>query len=418
MLLREISDDQKGKIQEVIVKGIYKTKEDFLKKTFKHVFKAENFSEIKRAIEEATVRLNTLEIFKGSRPKFILDIYEGPGAQPDGYTLILNEKEKYFTGGTTAQIDRDNAYLKTYGKVPNVFGRGESLSAAFTLNPKYGFNREYGSKNLVFKKPIGADPNYMLNADLFHSNQEYTWSGYKELARGVVLGLSFPFMNGSHNIQWNGIWRDLRALSPATSFAVREESGHTLKSSIREYAGLGGNIEFLKHDMEFQISQKLPLETVIQLSLAGGLMKSLNPSRDISINDRFFTGGPTSLRGFNFQGVGPHMNGNALGADAYWLCGLHVYRPLPFNIGKSEIGRHFRTHFFVNAGNLVNIDMNKTAKENFQTLSESYRLSYGGGIVLMFGFAKLELNYVFPIRSMEGDRICPGLQFGVGIEFL
>lgn len=51
---------------------------------------------------------------------------------------------------------------------------------------------------------------------------------------------------------------------------------------------------------------------VLQLSLAGGIMRSLNAFKDIPISERFLLGGPTSLRGFSLQGVGPHMNGRFL----------------------------------------------------------------------------------------------------------
>ena len=49
---------------------------------------------------------------------------------------------------------------------------------------------------------------------------------------------------------------------------------------------------------------------VLHLSLAGGLMKSLTPGKDIRINDKFFIGGPLTMRGFNLKGCGPHDSGN------------------------------------------------------------------------------------------------------------
>ena len=45
------------------------------------------------------------------------------------------------------------------------------------------------------------------------------------------------------------------------------------------------------------------------MSLAGGVMKSLQPNEDIKICDKFFIGGPLTLRGFNFKGCGPHEDG-------------------------------------------------------------------------------------------------------------
>lgn len=43
--------------------------------------------------------------------------------------------------------------------------------------------------------------------------------------------------------------------------------------------------------------------------------------------------------------------------------------------------------------------------DNLRGLSEEFRLAYGAGIVLMMGnIARLELNYVVPVRAQTGDR--------------
>ncbi|PVD33657.1 hypothetical protein C0Q70_04915 [Pomacea canaliculata] len=252
----------------------------------------------------------------------------------------------------------------------------------------------------------------------------------------------FPTFLGSHSLRWDGIWRDLRALSRTTSFAVREQAGHSLKSSIKhifvrdmrddtilpttgsvlrliqEYAGLGGNVEFSKQEFELQFNRSLFCNAVLQLSLAGGVMRTLRAKDEIRINDRFFLGGPLTLRGFNLKGVGPHIDGNALGAEAYWLCAAHVYTALPFRPGKGGFGDLFRTHFFVNAGNLGNINFNNL-RGSIQEMGVQYRWACGGGIVLRLGrVARMELNYVVPMAVQQGDSVNPGLQFGIGLSFL
>jgi hypothetical protein len=46
--------------------------------------------------------------------------------------------------------------------------------------------------------------------------------------------------------------------------------------------------------------------------------------------------------------------------QAYWAGGLHLFTPLPFNPGKGGIGDLFKTHIFINAGNLGNVYLGKT----------------------------------------------------------
>lgn len=47
-----------------------------------------------------------------------------------------------------------------------------------------------------------------------------------------VLRLQFPLGMTSHTLKWEGVWRELGCLARSASFAVREESGHSLKSAL------------------------------------------------------------------------------------------------------------------------------------------------------------------------------------------
>lgn len=51
-----------------------------------------------------------------------------------------------------------------------------------------------------------------------------------------------------------------------------------------------------------------------QLVLHGGFLKGIG-GKDITAHDKFYLGGPQTLRGFQTRGVGPHSDGDALGSD-------------------------------------------------------------------------------------------------------
>ena len=180
-------------------------------------------------------------------------------------------------------------------------------------------------------------------------------------------------------MQWEGVWRELACLNRMTTFPVREQAGHSLKSAIRhiikfdnrdspifsnrgtlfrmtqELAGIGGDVGFMKHEMQYQVNFPVFSDVVFQASLHGGLLKRFNGDKPININDRFFLGGPHSVRGFDLRGIGPHSDNQSLGAQTYWAGGLHLFTPLPFRPGRGGIGDILRTHFFVNAGNIDDI---------------------------------------------------------------
>lgn len=48
----------------------------------------------------------------------------------------------------------------------------------------------------------------------------------------VFTCLQFPLGVTNHTLKWEGVWRELGCLARSTSFAVREESGHSLKSAL------------------------------------------------------------------------------------------------------------------------------------------------------------------------------------------
>lgn len=76
------------------------------------------------------------------------------------------------------------------------------------------------------------------------------------------------------------------------------------------------------------------------LSYHLGAIKSYgeDDSRPARISDRFFLGGPMSVRGFNHKGIGPRASpmdggvaaGDSLGGDVSYQAGASVGFPFPF----------------------------------------------------------------------------------------
>ena len=105
------------------------------------------------------------------------------------------------------------------------------------------------------------------------------------------------------------------------------------------------------------------------------------------------------MRGFDIRGIGPSKDGNSLGGTVYWASGLHLYTPLPFRPGKGGLGDLFKSHVFVTAGNVGNYWLSGHMGQDFNKVTENFRLSYGLGLALKLGgIARLELNYCVPVR--------------------
>lgn len=61
---------------------------------------------------------------------------------------------------------------------------------------------------------------------------QYEASADTDHCRSFTVCPQFPLGVTDHTLKWEGVWRELGCLARSTSFAVREESGHSLKSAL------------------------------------------------------------------------------------------------------------------------------------------------------------------------------------------
>lgn len=110
---------------------------------------------------------------------------------------------------------------------------------------------------------------------------------------------------------------------------------------------------------------------------------------DTPVYERFFAGGFRSLRGFEFRGVGPNVNGFMVGGDFMFLNSLEYQVPVRANDNLYLVA-------FVDSG---------TVERDFQI--DTYRVSAGVGlriVVPMLGPVPIALDFGFPIIKGKYDR--------------
>ncbi|XP_072379227.1 sorting and assembly machinery component 50 homolog isoform X2 [Diabrotica undecimpunctata] len=427
----------KARVDKIHVDGLSRTKNDIIEDCIKELFKAKDFQDVLLKAHKARVKLDELGCFKNI--SVYIDTSKGSKATPDGLEVTFNVKEhKRITGGVSTHVGNNEGVLQIGMRAPNIFGRGERVQVEYSHGSKKSSNF-----NLAFIKPFRGKYRPTLTTSVFQSHSEWPASGYKQLERGLIFDLGFySWSLLKHNLQWEGNIRDLSVLTRNASFDVRKESGLSLKSSLRhilsldlrddlifpssgsllqltsEVAGLGGDVGFLKNDIFVQGNYSIAEDIVFQACFSTGYMTSISNDLKISLSDMYFLGGPLSLRGFQNRGVGPHSDGDALGSKAYWAGGLHLFTPLPFRPGRGGFGELFRTHFFMNAGNIGNVEVLKDGNL-LDLIQNNLRVSYGLGVALRLGnMARLEINYCFPYIYDKGDQTHPGVQFGIGVQFL
>ncbi|XP_037070529.1 sorting and assembly machinery component 50 homolog [Pollicipes pollicipes] len=427
-----------ARIDKVHVDGVGRTRDDLVQDSVQPLFEAANFEEVITRSHEVRTRLEQLGCFRSV--DVFIDTSRGPDATDKGLEVTFEVEElRRVVGGINTLVGQNEGSLVLSCRMPNLVGRGERLQGEYT----YGTNQTTGI-NVALLKPFHNAARTTVTGSVYQSGADLPWSGFRQVDRGVLLDLGFRSATDvTHSLRYDVAWRELACLDRATPFDVRKEAGHSLKSAVKhvltvdkrdssifptegallrlnqELAGLGGNVGFLKHEAELQYNLPLPFDVTLQGSLLGGHMKPMYPEKTYSICDRFFLGGPLNVRGFETRGIGPQSDGAFTGADMYWAAALHLYTPLPFRRTKGGFGELFRTHLFVNTGNIGNFRLGDDAAKNAELLMSGLRLAYGAGLSMRLGeIARLELNYCLPVRAQRGDRPVHGLQFGVGVTFL
>ncbi|PVU88620.1 hypothetical protein BB561_005759 [Smittium simulii] len=225
----------------------------------------------------------------------------------------------------------------------------------------------------------------------------------------------------------------VRLVNPVSS--THNTAGHTLKSSLiynyeidtsdrsdsqkssyrfklySEVAGLGGDVLFSKNQIDFKsdinIYKRFSITSVMRM---GAIFPLFNQST--SITDRFFLGGPMSLRGVLYRGMGPFDKTNCLGGDIFGIASLSLLAPLPFV--KS---RNFCSHFWLNSGSLAILKKDVPYSEQALSLLQKPTIVGGAGIAYKLNNLQLELNYCLPISAFETDKLKKGFQFTLGLMF-
>ncbi|CCJ28547.1 unnamed protein product, partial [Pneumocystis jirovecii] len=271
------------------------------------------------------------------------------------------------------------------------------------------------------------------------SRDNHFYASHEELLKGCIGRFIWSSNLGLHDISYNGIWRQIGNLSLNASPTIKLSSGNSFKSSIahtltidtrnnsllpssgflfrtmQEIASstiLSSDTSFVKIETEFSKAtllsciQQIILNNTIKMGILWGLDK-----KSIKVNDRFYLGGATNVRGFYYNGLGPHDGNDAIGGDIYMASNTSIITSIPKF-------KHWplKLQTFVNTSSLLLLN-----EENFKdTVSELIckpSIAAGIGLIYCHTIARLELNFCLPIATRISDRARKGIQLGLGVQF-
>jgi outer membrane protein insertion porin family len=168
----------------------------------------------------------------------------------------------------------------------------------------------------------------------------------------------------------------------------------------QEFAGVGGNVNYLKSTAEMRGYYPLYDGVTLVGRLIGGHIEGLSGD-DVRLSDAFYKGS-NLIRGFDNAGLGPRdSQGEALGGKSFYAANLEVRFPFP--LIPDELG--LSGAVFADAGSVFGTDATDLECEGAGCQdSEAIRASVGAGILWNSPVGPLRADFSYIITSEDFDE--------------
>ena len=309
----------------------------------------------------------------------------------------------------------------------NLFGYGKRLS----LNAQIGGVTQTISLNYTDPNFRGSD--YTFDIVAFYNDREFrdfnrrAWGGTFGFGKLIYKNLSARLAYRLENLDISDVDRDAisrliitEGSNLISSFAfsliwdtrnnlLDPTSGNLSRSTI-EYAGpFGGDTDFIKYTLSSRQWVPLWWGTFVTLRGLYGLLDAKNLGDDLLVGERFFLGGPNSLRGFGFRRVGPRVpteDGDFViigGVQQLLLSADYIFPILP--------SAGLRGVVFFEMGNAFNDGEKLTFNPS------DLRRDFGAGFRWLSPLGPLRLEVGIPIGDRLPDEDSFEIQFTIGSIF-
>ncbi len=209
-------DSISAQVVRVHFEGVGRTKEDVLVGNVRPIFDVRHFEDLVLKAQDARNSLRELGCF--SEVDVHIDTSSAAGASAQDYEVTFRVTElRRMVGSINTMVGNQEGSLLTGLRMPNLLGRGERLQ----LDHTYG-TRRTSAFNASLVKPVRGRARTNVSGSIFQQMAEFPPSGFKELNRGALVDVSFVSAPQiSHNLQWEGAWRQLNALNRLDNYFLK-----------------------------------------------------------------------------------------------------------------------------------------------------------------------------------------------------
>ena len=332
-------------------------------------------------LERSRNNLRGLGFFKD------VTVEEARGSAPDRSVVNVTVQEQptgeLSVGAGFSSVD---SFVVNLGVTERNFrGRGQNVVARI----EWGSLRQQIDFRFTEPKFLGRD--LRAGFDAFHSRYDLSeYSSYDYRSTGGGLRLSYPLnaytlLTTRYYLKSDEIIvpSNFCAIGGSRSNALCDQVGSFMNSAagyslfvdrrndpirptrgwtgrlIQDFAGLGGDVNYVKTEAEVSAYWGITPNWVISTSASSGYVSGWGGD-PIRINDRFFKGG-NSFRGFETAGIGPRdlNTTDALGGNFYVIGTVQLSVP---NGLPEEYG--IRTELFTDVGTVGLLDERYTVDAN------------------------------------------------------
>jgi len=198
----------------------------------------------------------------------------------------------------------------------------------------------------------------------------------------------------------------------------------------QDFAGVGGDVTYLKNQLDAKYYSPLVSDIVSLIHLQGGVLNKIG-NNDLRMLDHFQMGA-NLVRGFASNGIGPRdityyslgATGDALGGTKFW--GASAELQMPFWFLPREVG--LKGAVYADAGALWDYqgptswaatgEVNSAACKCALQYDDSkiVRTSVGVGLIWTSPFGPLRFDYAIPLTKGKYD-VVQEFKFGGGTSF-
>ncbi|MDE3021119.1 MAG: outer membrane protein assembly factor BamA [Pseudomonadota bacterium] len=413
-------------VRRIDIHGNVRTKDEVIRRELRQL---ESSWYSQQRIKRSKQRLDRLGFFSN------VDINAKPvPGSPDEVDIDVGVTERS-TGTIMAGIGYSNQLgVLLNGSISqnNLFGTGNALSVQATTSQ---IVRDY---ELSYNNPYFTDNGISRGFDIYKRKYDtigQSFGDYNSDTTGGDVTFGVPLTETSNatlglGAESTNIGIDVNSIQPYIDFVhqfggvnsvtvtdvtatlgwTRDTRDSVLFPTKGHLESLTGQVGLPGADLTYYMlnykDQYLqPLSTNVSLMLNGQL-GYINGylNKPIPFFKNFYVGGPGSVRGFAYGGIGPQENGFGLGGNKQVLASADLLLPFP----GFEHSQALRISAFVDSGDAYG----QNEKVNLAKL----RVSTGIALDWRSPVGPITFSYAYPIRKFPGDQI-QEFQFNIGSSF-